>query len=680
MRFRSVWRSMGIDSGAAGPVTRDRSIDMCGIFGAIGPVGAGMPVSESEATRMRDAMSSRGPDGSGLYIHGHVVLAHRRLAIRDINAPAQPWLSEDGQIAVVFNGEIYNDCELRTELSQQGFRFRTRCDTELIPAAYRCWGDAFVDRLRGDFAIGLYDFSANRLSLIRDRCGAKPLFFGWVGDVFLFASSIRALRGHPGLTAKPNWSVLSHYLTTLRLTLGRETVYEGIEALGPGERLELRSGNVSIHSYWEPPFEADHNDFESAADAFESRLRESVRLRMAGDVGAGLFLSGGVDSSTLACMVKDEVGKRLPVGCGVGGEQNSSELSDDAFATVAARHFGHELTTVRVDSRHYRETWLGLLQDYATPISTPTDAILFQLSADLATSAGFVLGGEGADELLCGYAVPHFSGHDYDRSERLAAGGWSPSPHVNRLFRESLHRGYGRERFATAGEHYFALNSLIPSAAKSALLRPAVWNAAQHDARMNAWYNERLSAGRGRSPTERLTRLLHRVNLEALLSRLDSASMRAGLEVRPVYADHHLVEETFRLPERFKIGIDAGEPAPFLSSVDLAARGSLRDKRLLRSIAARFMPRKLAYRPKASFPTPVADWLTNDWSHWVSETLRRSPFAEAMLRPDVRQKLAARPEQVGFWLWPLMNVVLWGDQQFCGRGPEIAYCGAMAPA
>jgi len=641
---------------------------MCGIFGTVGPVGPGAPLSEAEGARLRDLMADRGPDGAGLLVRGNVLLAHRRLAIRDPAAGHQPWLNGDESVAVVYNGEIYNDTELRESLSGLGFRFRTRCDTELIPAAYEAWGTACVERLRGDFAFGLYDFRRQRLMLARDRCGVKPLFFAWFDAFFVFASAIKSLRRHPAYKAKPNWRVLSHYLTTLRLTLGRETAFDGIFTLQPGERLVAERGRVAIDRYWEPPREEACGDFRAAADAFESRLREATKMRLAGDVPAGLFLSGGVDSNTLACVVRDETGVGLPAGCGVGVEAagRPARDGDAAYAATAARHAGCELETAAVGPEEYRETWLGLLGDYDTPVSTPTDVILFRLSEAMRRRAGFVLGGEGADETLCGYAVPHYSGHDLDRSARLARGEWTPAGHVGRLFRNSLRRGYGREAFASPAEHYFALNSLIPTSAKAGLLEPSVWETAGRDEPMTAWYDARLSEQEGASASGRLTRLLHRVNLEALLSRLDSAAMRASLEVRPVYTDHLLVEETFRLPESFKIAVAEEEQASFLCAADLASRGSLRDKRVLRSVASRLMTGRLANWPKASFPTPLGAWLGGEWAAWASRTLRESRFARAVFRKEAVEELAGNPAGAGMWLWPMLNVAMWGDRQFGG--------------
>lgn len=636
---------------------------MCGIFGVVGPQGADEPLSESQAIQLRDLMSARGPDGAGLFMRKPIAFAHRRLAIRDPHSGQQPWINPEQSIAVVFNGEIYNDRELRVRLERHGFSFRTRCDTELIPAAYSVWGLDFMSHLRGDFAIGLYDFSQSRLLLVRDRCGAKPLFYTTFDDRLVFASTINVLRHHPGFSAQPNWRTISHYLTTLRLTLGSQTMFQNINTLEPGELLIYEQRQVRIIRYWNPPLEEEREDFDAAVDAFESRLREAVSIRLAGDVPAGLFLSGGVDSTTLACIAGEERSS-LPAGCGTGVAR-VEDSGDDHFAEIAAGRAGCDLQQVKVDSEDYRNAWLQLLDAYDTPVSTPTDAILFRLSESMKRSAGFVLGGEGADELLCGYSVQHRAGHDYDRWREFDCGQWQPSPHVASLFRESLKRGYQRSRFHSLADHYFALNSLIPSQVKSQLLNANIWQSLDDDQPMIAWYEQQLGQQHETTASEKTLRLLHRANLESLLSRLDNASMQAGLEVRPVFADHLLVEETFRLPESFKIDVTADEPAPFLSATDLAARGSLRNKRLLRASAERMMPSTLAHRPKASFPTPVHTWLGTTWSDWVRQTLQESEFASMFLSPPARDALAMNPSQAGMWLWPIMNVVLWGERQFC---------------
>ena len=635
---------------------------MCGILGIVANTGAAVGLDESQVLSMRDAMQSRGPDAAGLFQNRNIAFAHRRLAIRDLAGGVQPWVSDDRRCVLVYNGEVYNDGELRQELAALGHRFRSHCDTEVVMAAYRQWGTESVSRLRGMFAFGIYDFRDDSLFLARDRFGIKPLFLTEVDGRLIFASSIAALIRHPGFVKEPNFSVLSHYLTTFRLTLGRETVFRGIWQLQPGETLRWRAGQVEVKKYWDyPTGEDDSPDYSSAARDLHESLQEAVAARLASDVPVGMFMSGGVDSNTIACMVRELTPKRLVGQCGGGADGQSDDFT---YARRCAEHVQFDFDEVRVGPDEYLRCWQWMLDEYATPLSTPTDVILYRLSQEMKKSVGVVLGGEGADELLCGYAVPHWAGHDFDRYNQLSAGRWPASSAGARLFRGSLLKQYGRDRFESAVDHYFALNSLIPTAAKPLLLQPWVWQQAGEDRRMWGLYSA-LFDELGEQTTQRKhTVLLHRVNLEALLGRLDSSTMLASLEARVPYTDHRLVERMFRLPGRFKIDVAHTEHAPYLASGELQARKTLRSKRILRTVAAGLMPASLARRKKASFPTPVERWLSDDWAGWVRETLRTSRFGRAVFQPQPLKELADNPSQAGMWLWPLLNVVLWGDRQF----------------
>jgi asparagine synthase (glutamine-hydrolysing) len=223
---------------------------------------------------------------------------------------------------------------------------------------------------------------------------------------------------------------------------------------------------------------------------------------------------------------------------------------------------------------------------------------------------------------------------------------------------------YGRDRFASPADHYFALNSLIPSAAKPHLFQPWAWAAADEDRGMRAYYDQLFAERAGEPTCRKNAAVLHRVNLEGLLARLDSATMLAGLEARVPYTDHRLVERMFRVPQRFKIAVSEHEQAPYLASGELERRGSLQSKRMLRTLADRLMPRELARRKKASFPTPVASWMSGPWSERVRGMLLSSPFGRETFQPQAIRELADNVARAGMWLWPVLNVLAWGDRQF----------------
>ncbi|MFQ5734538.1 MAG: asparagine synthase (glutamine-hydrolyzing) [Planctomycetaceae bacterium] len=631
---------------------------MCGILGIVAAPGNTVAVSDSRLRAMRDRMTARGPDDAGEFLRENVAFAHRRLSIRDLEAGRQPWVSADGECVLTYNGELYNDAELRRELESLGHRFTTRCDTETLMAAYREWGADCVLRLRGMFAFGAYDFRDDSLLLARDRFGVKPLFLAEVGGTLVFASSIPAILAHPRSIKRPHLPAVSHLLSTFRLTLGRSTVYEGVRQLLPAETLMWKDGKLRIERYWDYPDEEGSHDYESAVHRLRETLGESVRRRLVSDVPVGLFLSGGVDSSTIACLVRESTDQPMIARCGVGGDDRSG---DAGHARRCADFGGFDFGEVRVSPSDYFECWRELLADYQTPVSTPTDVVLHRLAQEMKERVGVVLGGEGADEALCGYAVQHWAGHEYDDWRRLRN---IRDDEAFEGFRQALQQQYGRASFHSRADHFFALNSLIPGDAKAALFQPWAWKAAERDEVMHAVYSGHLDEP-GDGPTARRYKtLLHRVNLEGLLARLDTATMAANLEARVPYTDHALVEAMFRVPMRHQI--DAAHSAlrgPHCAAV-LHSRDELRSKRLLRSVAAELMPAELAQRKKASFPTPVARWLQNDWSNEVRATLTTSEFGRALFRPAVLSELADNLPAAGMWLWPLMNVLHWGDREF----------------
>lgn len=651
---------------------------MCGILGIVAPYGRSLSVASEQVVTMRDSMIARGPDDAGLLMRDNVALAHRRLAIRDLHAGTQPIVSDDGQLALVYNGEIYNDRELRNELAQHGRRFQTRCDTETLLAAWQIWGVDCLSKLQGMFAFGVYDFSANRLFLVRDRFGVKPLFLAEASGELVFASTVAAVLQHPGVARQPNWSTVSHYLSTFRTTLGRETMFRGVQQLRPAEYLEwnLDTDELAIDRYWEFPSEASTDmTFDEASNELESLVADATESRLVSDVPVGMFLSGGVDSSVLASYVSRSHGSRLLGSCG-GGQTEPGGVQDDDFWSAAhcARHTGFDFDDVRVSPAAYLDCWDEMVKATSLPLTTPSDVIIHQLARRMKQDVGVVLGGEGADELLCGYALPHWSIEDFRLAGLSAADKWSGSSSSERAFLKSLTATYGRFRFSNSVDHYFAANSLIPLAVKPQLLNPEVWNATGHDGEMIAFYQQEFTTvpdsaeetrtGSSSSLVHAQSVFLHRMNLESLLGRLDTATMQASLEARVPYTDHRLVEFAFRLPSHFRIDVNPLESTPHLAAAELDRRHSLRPKRLLRSVAARSLPPELAQRRKASFPTPVAAWMSGPWGKWAQGRLLSSPFGQQAFRRDTLAELAGNVSAAGMWLWPILNLLNWGDSVF----------------
>jgi asparagine synthase (glutamine-hydrolysing) len=635
---------------------------MCGILGIISHPNREL-LDVDVVKSMRDSMTHRGPDGSGFFRDRNITLAHRRLAIRDASNGQQPWISQNRRFALVYNGEIYNDHELTNRLAENGVKLRSQCDTEVLAEAWALWGKDCLEKLRGMFAFGVVDLLTRKTWLVRDRFGVKPLFYSQVGSDFVFSSSIGAIRKHPRFSSNPNAATISHYMQTLRITLGTETVYENVHTLLPAEIIEIDNGKIRRERYWSL---ANHRnnygiDFKSAAEEVHEILKEAVQVRLKSDVSVGMMMSGGVDSNILATTVKDQASSPVVGVCGGGVTPNlpPTPEGDFEYAQECASTLGFDYSEVRISAGEYLESWQYLVQHLGTPLATPTDPIIYQIAKRLRNFCGVALGGEGADEAFCGYEVQHWSGNDFERAQNFG----SLDETQAQQFRNGLLQQYGTDAFGSIADHYLSANTLIPWNVQNALFSDDILTG-DTPAAVTGHYQSAFDAYSGLPYAERYANVLLSINLESLLRRLDTSTMAAGLEARVPYTDHLLVEKALSLPHQYKIDVNPVEAEPWLSSLQLSQRGSLRSKRLLRKIAGGILPSRLADRPKKSFPTPLASWLNNDLKSWVADKFRTSGFAQHVFRSEALDELAAGPPEISFWNWPVVNTILWGESCF----------------
>lgn len=636
---------------------------MCGIVGVISG-GTQSPFDGSDFVAMRDKMSKRGPDDAGVFYENNIRLGHRRLSIRDTQSGRQPWITRDGRFAIVYNGEIYNDREIADELSVLGFRRRTKCDTEVLAEAWSAWGEASVQKFRGMFALGVVERRSGHVWLVRDRLGMKPLYYAEIAGSFVFASTIAAIRRHPEFRSEPNFLAISHYLSTLRSTLGSQTVFKNLYAVRPAEMIRFVDGKIHSSIYWQLPPEKDTEgiEFEDASIELERTIDESVELHLRSDVQIGSMISGGVDSCTLASITRKKLRNSFTGVCGGGvidAKAESDPQSDFAYARDCANEIDIDYDEVRLTSDDYLESWLALLESSETPLTTPTDAVIYRVAERLRKSCGVAIGGEGADEAFCGYAIQHWSGNDFDRLKSLDL---LDSGQCQR-FLKSMVEQYGRTEFRSIADHYLSANSVIPLGVQKQLFHPNLISD-ETERIVEGHYQAMFEELEGVTAAQQYSRVLTKANLESLLLRLDNATMSAGLEARVPFADHVVLEQASKIPHGFKIDLSPHEREPWLSSLALSSRGSLRSKRVFRSVASRWMPDRFSNRPKRSFPTPLVQWLNDDWNQWIAERLVTSKFANQLFRRDVLVELGNVPPQMALWKWPIVNIVLWGDAVF----------------
>lgn len=520
---------------------------MCGICGVVRlvPPGPGEPrITEDAVVRMRDAMAHRGPDDEGVFIGDGAALGHRRLSIIDLSGSRQPMANPDETVWLTYNGEVYNFQDVRAELDARGVTFRTKGDTEVVLRAYEVWGDAAVSRLRGMFAFGIWDARRRRLLVARDPLGIKPLYYTRTADgLLLFASEIRALLTWPGVRAELDPDALWDFLGQ-RYVPGPRTMFRGIEKLPGGHLLVADAQGVSVRRYWDVPLDGGTWAPDECARTFRDLLADSVRREMVSDVPLGVFLSGGIDSTTVTALMASMSDE--PVRSFCVGYASATGVNERPYARLAAERFGtaHREVEIGLD-----EFWTLLPQAIASleePVVEAPAVSLLQLSRFTREHVTVVLSGEGADESLAGYAI-------YRRMLRTRALGWLPRTdalaglaRTHRASRLLEWMGRGIE------DRYRGVASIFTTRERERLLgrgAPAVDSAAVHYERT-----------RGLPPLQRMLYYDQKVWLpDDLLVKADKMTMAASLELRVPFLDHKVVEWAWRVPPSLKISGATGK-------------------------------------------------------------------------------------------------------------------------
>jgi asparagine synthase (glutamine-hydrolysing) len=626
---------------------------VCGIAGALAFAAGGDAITEPYVSRMRDAMAHRGPDGAGTWVSpdGRVGLGHRRLSIIDLSdRAAQPMANEDGALQVVFNGEIYNHAEIRTQLEQLGgHRWRTdHSDTEVILHAFEQWGIDCVHRFRGMFAFALWDGRSRELWLVRDRIGVKPLYYSVHHGRVVFASEIKALLRDPGQRRAVDEESLFHYLSFLAVPAPR-TLFAGIRKLPAGAWLRFReNGDVREERYWDV---WDHVSpltglsEEEIAHRVLAELRTAVRLRKVSDVPVGVFLSGGIDSSANAALFSE--GERAPIKTftiGYAGQFDSCRSELD-FARTMARRVGaehHELLLTVDDLLAFLPTMVRLQDE---PIADPVCVPVYYVSK-LARDNGVVVCqvGEGADELFWGYP-------GWKTALRMQQYDDLPVPRALKCLGVGALRALGKDqdtryewlRRASLGQPIFWGGAeAFTDAQKRRLLSPRLRG---KFAGITSWdvvrpIRERFEA-KAWEPSHLHWMSYLDLNLrlpELLLMRVDKMSMGVSLEGRVPFLDHEFVALALSIPSAVK-----------------TRGGEL--KHILKKAVRGLIPDELIDRPKQGFGVPVAEWFHGALGEHAGRELESFCAATDLLeRGEVRRLLASGRRAQG---WYLLNLALW---------------------
>lgn len=623
---------------------------MCGICGKFNYNDI-RPVDAATIEGMTSILEHRGPDGSGVFIDGNVGLGHRRLSIIDLSPRGrQPMFNEDGTIALVFNGEIYNYREMAVDLKTRGHAFRSDTDTEVIIHAYEEYGAACVTRFNGMFAFAVWDGRKEELLLARDRLGVKPLYYHLNGRAITFASEIKSLLVDPEIPSEVDPQALGNFLT-LHYVPGPRTMFRDIQKLQPGHTITVSGRGVAINRYWEldKDPEARHRfDWQTetvVAGTIYTELRESVRKRMQSDVAVGALLSGGLDSSAILGLMTGLKGGPVPsftVGYSPEGDDPISEFK---YSRAVASHFKSDNHEVVVDAQSFLYFLPTAIWHQDEPIGEPASIPLYYASK-LARDNGVtvLLTGEGSDELFAGYNR-HW-GEILSKYYRLMPGTVRDGL-AGRLIRSLsgsplLKKGHRAMSIRDFRERYMSWHTVFTEEQKKSLLKG-------REGLLDTYadvFKGRFGKTEGLGNLDSL--LLLDINVwlpDDLLMKKDKMGMATSIEARVPFLDYTFVEMAFQLPQRLKVH-------------------RLTTKYILKKSMERLLPKEIIYRKKEGFPTPVSGWLRNELRDFTLDILcAGDSFAHGFFNRKEIEKLLiphlSGTEDNGRMLFPLINFEIW---------------------
>jgi asparagine synthase (glutamine-hydrolysing) len=575
---------------------------MCGIAGLVGFVEGGE--LESRVSRMVRALERRGPDGSGLEVWPEAVLGHRRLAIFDLSsAGRQPMLSADRSVGVSFNGAVYNWRELRAELETRGYSFRSQTDTEVLIHGYSEWGiDGLVTRLRGMFAFAIWDDSARKLFMVRDRLGVKPLLYSIDGNHLAFASTARALKAG-GFGREIDEQAIVEYLEFGYVTDER-SIYEGITKVPAATILEWSNGRLTGREYWRPTQAVSGKvTFDEAVEETERLFLSAVERRLHADVPVGALLSGGVDSS-LVCWAIAHLGGDVTAFT-VGTPGDPFDETEDAVATARSLKIKHRVLEL---SAHDETGVDELVNAYAEPFACASALGMLSVSESVASSATVLLTGDGGDDVFLGYPEHKhlWMAERFARTlPRAAARAWLTSqesfPRAGLLKRAASFMNYatgglGAVACAHDGLPAYRRHNLLGERLQDAdvLQRALPWSPESARRVLEEFLEY-----------DRRTRFVGEY-----MTKVDGATMYHALEARSPFLDQELWEFAASLPFEIRL-----------------RRGTL--KAVLREVARRRVGERVARGRKRGFGIPVGRWIAGRWRASVEAALQDSLLERA---------------------------------------------------
>lgn len=616
---------------------------MCGIAGII-HINR-QPVDRSLVLNMARSLAHRGPDGDSFYVKDYVGLAHRRLSIIDLSTGDQPMFSDDGNIVIIYNGEMYNFKEVKDKLQKLGHVFRTKSDTEVIIHAYQEWKENCLHEFRGMFAFVLWDAANQIIFAARDRIGIKPFYYYCDDKKFLFGSEIKAILQDTSIDRHLNHSALLEYLQFGYVPQPR-SIYQTIHKLPPAHylRIDLNRGGPELKPYWNFSFSIDDNQSETRwLEEIEGCLSETIKQHMISDVPIGAFLSGGVDSSTVSAFMAKHTPNLKTFTIGL----NEEGFDERPFAQQVADRLHSEHFEKNVIPEDIRELLPKLVWHYDEPFADSSAVPTYYISKVIRENVTVALSGDGGDEIFGGYkryidTLEYFSQWSQTsellkhmkaltvKAARIAPAWFIGKNFIQHQSQHPLQRYYGSVNIFKDDQIQSLVRQQVPY--------------------RNSWFDEYYDHGRDfLSNMQNID--IHTYLPENNLTKVDRASMAHSIEVRVPLLDHKLIELVARTPARIRM--KNGET-----------------KYLLKKITEKYLPTEVLYRRKRGFSLPMKDWFKGDASlmEYASHTILGNEFIKEQFRTDIIEKMIAEhtltSKNHAPRIWSLLFLSVWYDTYY----------------
>lgn len=631
---------------------------MCGICGIFNFSGSREGISENELLAMRDAMEHRGPDGAGIWFSENraVGLGHRRLSIIDLSEKAsQPMCNEDHTLWIVYNGEIYNHEEIKLELIKKGHIFKTdHSDTEVILHSFEEWGINCIDKFRGMFAIALWDSRKKEMWLVRDRIGIKPIYYAQQNGRFAFASEIKAILTNSRIPRKVNEESFFHYLSFLT-TPAPDTLFEGIKKIPPASWVKVdQTGKITVNRYWDIYDGVSPLDEKSESDLTHqllATLRDSIKYRMVSDVPFGVFLSGGIDSSTNAILMSEIMGRS--VSSFSVGYQSEEKYNEFYYARKLAELIGADRHEIRLEMKDLMEFVPKLVYHQDEPIADPVCVPLYYVSK-LAKDNNVTVCqvGEGSDELFCGYPswLRYIKMQEYNKLpipaslKKIGLTLLKSMGKQDSFASEWLRRGISKQQVFWGGAEAF------PEALKRKLLSERLkkkFKKLSSYEVIEKFYMRFKEATWDQSALSWMGYLDLNFRLpELLLMRVDKMTMATSLEGRVPFLDHVFVQQAMSISQSAKI-----------------KNGRL--KHILKEAVKPILPQEFINRKKQGFGVPVAEWILSDLGNYARKKINEFCQRTDYFSQEFIDYLFNRG--TGIYIWYILNFVMWHEKFIEGK-------------